>query len=163
MVWLLAEMEERGMKERVGEIARILLIIGFLMIPCSLGAEEGMPLLEKGTKEIGFGSGYGWSYASNRHVESVPFNFRWGCVLTEKKGSSFWKGNWELLIEGSVSYLFHNQKKYGLGANGLIRYNFLSGKRWVPFLHRYSNPTGICSLRIIQGQGIRAAVSPRIE
>jgi hypothetical protein len=146
------------MKGRIGEIAFIFLTISFLMTPCFLGAEEGIPLREKGTQEIGFGSGYGWSIESNRHVESVPLNLRWGCVLTEPKGSSFLKGNWELLLEGSVSYLFHNQRKYGLGANGLIRYNFLSGKRLVPFLqagfgvwhsnldmHNFPNDFNFCS------------------
>lgn len=122
------------MKGRTGERAFVLLIISFLMTPCFLGAEEGISLREKGTQEIGFGSGYGRSFESNRHVDSVPLNLRWGCVLTESKGHSFLKGNWELLLEGSVSYLFHDQKKYGLGVNGLIRYNFLSGKRLVPFL-----------------------------
>jgi len=121
-------------KASVGTIVFILLTIVVLAIPRLSVAGEGTPLVEKGTREISFGSGYGWSFQSNRHVESVPFNLRWGCVFTDPKGSSFWQGNWELLLEGTVNYLFHDQRKYGIGANGLIRYNFLSGKRVIPFL-----------------------------
>jgi opacity protein-like surface antigen len=122
------------MIERAGKLAVILLICIFLMIPNSSSAEEGLNLLTKGTQELGFGSGYGWSFNSNRYVESVPLNFYWGCILTDPKGSSFLKGNWEMLIEGNASTLFHGQKKYGIGIAGLIRYNFLTGKRLMPYI-----------------------------
>lgn len=145
---------KNGMKRSVV----ILWIMSVLIVPMPALADETMNLLEKGSREIGLGTGYGWSIESNRHIESVPLNLRWGCVLTDPKGSSFFKGNWELLVESSVSYLFHNQGKYGIGVAGLIRYNFLAGKCIVPFvqagvgvwhtnlkMHGFPNDFNFCS------------------
>jgi len=122
------------MIERVINYVGILLIFLFLMIPNFSSAEEDLNLLSKGTQELGFGSGFGWSFDSNRNVNKVPFSFYWGCIFTDPKSFFFLKGNWEFLWEGSVSYLFHNQKKYSLGLSGLIRYNLLTGKRLIPYI-----------------------------
>jgi opacity protein-like surface antigen len=118
----------------MGKAAVFLSIISFLVIPNLSLAEENMHFLQKGTQEIGLGSGYGWSIDSNQYVASVPLNFHWGCIFTDPKGPSFLKGNWEVIAEGSFSYLFHGQRKYGIGIAGLIRYNFLAGKRLAPYI-----------------------------
>ncbi len=112
----------------------VLLLIGFLAIPQISFSEDNLNYLEKGTREIGISTGYGFSKGAERYVESVPLNLHWGCVFTDPKGKSIFRGNWEFLVEGSLNYLFHGQRKYGIGATGLIRYNFLAGKRLVPYL-----------------------------
>lgn len=112
----------------------LLLAIGLLLFPHALLAKEEGDLLAKGTQEIGISSGYGWSTGSERHVNAVPLNVRWGCVFTDPQGSSFYRGSWEMLVEGSGSYLYHDQRGYGIGVNGLLRYNLLAGKRFIPFL-----------------------------
>jgi len=111
-----------------------LLVIAFLAVPQISFSEEHVTYLERGTREMGISTGYGFSIDAERYVESVPLNVHWGCVLTDPKGKSFYRGNWEYLVEGSLSYLFHGQRKYSIGATGLIRYNFLTGKRLVPFV-----------------------------
>lgn len=111
-----------------------LLAFALLMVSHALLAEETTDALAKGTQELGISSGYGWSTKADRHVHAVPLNVRWGCVFTDPQGSSFYRGVWEGLVEGSVSYLFHGQRCYGIGINGLLRYNLLAGKKFVPFV-----------------------------
>jgi hypothetical protein len=109
------------------------LIVG-LAVPVFALAEEAVYSLEKGMKGIEVGTGYGWSIGSGRHVQSIPLNLRWGCIFTDPMGPSYFRGNWEWLVEGSASYLFHDQNKYGLGINGLIRYNLITKSRLAPFI-----------------------------
>jgi len=122
------------MKTKIIRTVFIYSVISFLLVPKVSFAEEKMNPLKKGTQELGIGIGYGSSIDSERYVESVPLNIHWGCIFTDPKGSSFFKGNWEVLVEGSISYLFHNQNKYGIGVAGLIRYNFFAGKKLVPYI-----------------------------
>jgi opacity protein-like surface antigen len=120
----------------------LILAIGLLVLPHLLLAEEPGDPLTKGTREVGISSGYGWSKDANRNVNAVPLNVRWGCVFTDPQGSSFYRGVWEGLVEGSASYLFHGQRTYGIGINGLLRYNLLVSKKFVPFLQA---GVGICN------------------
>ncbi|MCD6353388.1 MAG: acyloxyacyl hydrolase [Proteobacteria bacterium] len=122
------------MRSKKDTVAFVLLFIGFLAFPQISLSEDNVNYLEKGTREIGISTGYGFSRDAERYVESVPLNLHWGCVFTDPKGKSFYRGNWEYLVEGSLSYLFHGQRKYSIGATGLIRYNFLAGKRLVPYV-----------------------------
>lgn len=111
----------------------VLLAIGLLVIPHVLLAEEVGDPLTKGTQEIGISSGYGWSIGAERCINAVPLNVRWGCMFTDPQGCSFFRGIWEVLVEGSGSYLYNGPRAYGIGINGLLRYNFLAGKRFIPF------------------------------
>ena len=99
----------------------------------SWAQEECCPLLKKGTKEFSIGSGFGASFSSNTNVNFVPLNLRYGAVLTDPIGSSFWKGNFEVLGEATYDYIFHNQRKFGVSLAALFRYNFLMSECFVPF------------------------------
>ena len=123
------------MKKRMVKFIFSFVGLSLIMMPgFSSWAEENAGFLQKGTRELGLEIGYGWSESSNRFVESIPISFHWGCILTNPIGPYFLKGNLEMLGEGSFSYLFHKQRKYGVGVSGLIRYNFLAGKRLVPYI-----------------------------
>ncbi|MBN2468825.1 MAG: acyloxyacyl hydrolase, partial [Deltaproteobacteria bacterium] len=122
------------MRSKRGNVIAGLMIVGVLFLPwMSLAEDAGTPLA-KGTKEIGFSTGYGFSDGAERYVESLPITVHWGYVFTEPKGSSFFRGNLEFLAEGRFSYLLHDRHQYGVEVAGLIRYNFLAGGCLVPYL-----------------------------
>ncbi len=112
----------------------VLLLITMVLVPQVSAAEELNHLLGKGTEEIGIATGHGWSFDSPKTVKTVPFNIHWGYVFSNRMGSSWYQGNWEVLVEGSFNYLYHNRNQYGIGIAGLVRYNFLNESAWVPFV-----------------------------
>lgn len=110
-----------------------LLLMTLLFVPQLCFGGERSPLLPKGTSEIGMATGYGWSFDTLEHIDTIPVMIHWGYVFSEVQGSSLLRGNWEALLEGNFHYLFKGRHQYGIGIAGLVRYNFLSGSRWVPF------------------------------
>ena len=109
-------------------------LIVSLMNPIFSLAEDAANSLEKGMKAIEIGTGYGWSIGNTHDMEAVPLNLRWGCVFSDPMGPSYFRGVWEALWEGNVSYLSNHQEKYGIGVNFLMRYNLLTKNRFVPFV-----------------------------
>jgi len=112
----------------------LIMLLMLALTPFFSQAGDGAYLLKKGTKEIGMGSGFAASFSSNRTVNMIPLDLRYGVVVTDPLGSSFLKGNVELLGEATGDYVFHNQRKYGVGVSGLIRYNLLWKDCFKPFI-----------------------------
>ena len=122
------------MKGTMRSLVCILSVIALVLIPSFSWSGDDAYLLKKGTKEIGISSGFGASFSSNRVVNMIPLNLRYGAILTDPMGPSFLKGNVELLGEGTYDYVFHHQRKYGIGLSGLLRYNFIAGDCFKPFV-----------------------------
>ncbi len=92
----------------------------------------------KGTMEYGLLGGY-WkgndlfhnSPSTNRHaIYVLP---RIGQVLTDELGSGLVAGNVELLIEPIAAHYSQPFSASALGGSLVIKYNFLSFGRWMPF------------------------------
>ena len=111
----------------------ILFVVCLVFIPSFSWAEDDAYLLKKGTKEIGIGSGFATSFNSNRNIDMVPLDIRYGVVLTDPIGPSFLKGNFEILGEATYDYIV-DQGGYGVGLSALFRYNFLTSDCFKPFL-----------------------------
>ena len=95
----------------------------------------------KGCWSLGFSSGYALPFhfdAANSDVEDsafVPLFPRLAVSLTEPLGGESWlRGNFELAVEGHflAQTAPHGGSAWGVSLLG--RYNFLTGKRIVPFV-----------------------------
>lgn len=111
----------------------ILFVVCLIFSPAFSSAADDAGTLNKGTKEFGIGSGYAWSFESNRNIEMIPLDIRYGMVFTNPMGPSILKGNFEILGEATYDYVL-DQDRYGLGLSALLRYNFLWSDCFKPFL-----------------------------
>jgi lipid A 3-O-deacylase len=92
----------------------------------------------KGTLQAGgtLGAGFGTKVFETELIHDLALasvNFGW--VFTNVVAHDKWyRGNWELLAEVFGGLQFHPNDRYFFGVTPLIRYNFATGSRWVPFL-----------------------------
>jgi hypothetical protein len=99
-------------------------------------------LFSSGRQSLGIAGGYGtalpFRQGSDREVRNVQYAYiapRWGIGLSNPLGGSSWyRGNVELVLEGSFFYIFEPKGGFAGGFTPLFRYNFLAGRRLVPFL-----------------------------
>jgi len=95
-----------------------------------------------GKQEIALAAGYGFGLpiggSKGTESEDVQYAYlapRWGIGISNPLGGDAWyRGNFELLVEGS--FFFNHKPKSGTAAGGaaIFRYNFLSGDTFIPFL-----------------------------
>ena len=92
----------------------------------------------KGTLEFGFLTGYwqgnnafGNEPSANR--SAVYFLPQLGKVLTDEIGSGWTAGNVELLIEPLAAHYYQPFSASAFGGSLVMKYNFLSFGRWMPF------------------------------
>jgi hypothetical protein len=70
-----------------------------------------------------------------RDLELLYLAPRWGIGLSDPLGGNRWyRGNFELVLEASFLYSFEPKDGIAGGFTPLIRYNFLAGDHWVPFV-----------------------------
>lgn len=67
--------------------------------------------------------------------------FQYGWMFPAWREGRWFGGNWELLAEAFAGAQYHPNTAYVVGASGLIRYNFATGTRLVPFLGGGFGPT----------------------
>jgi lipid A 3-O-deacylase len=76
--------------------------------------------------------------SSGGTIQKLQFLYlapRWGIGLTDPIGGNSWyRGNAELLIEGTLLYAFEPQNGSARGITPLVRYRFLADERLVPFV-----------------------------
>ena len=99
---------------------------------------EARNVLTKGTVELGGALGYaqgttvvGNGPSANRSAVFVMP--RLGVVLTDPQGNSWWQGNVELLVQPVFARFTEPFAAEAAGGSFLLKYNFLSFGRWVPF------------------------------
>jgi opacity protein-like surface antigen len=92
----------------------------------------------KGTLQAGgtVGAGFGirvFGTAVDHDLALASANLGW--VFTDVMASDKWyRGNLELLVELFGGEQFKPNDRYFIGLTPLIRYNFATGSRWVPFV-----------------------------
>jgi hypothetical protein len=94
--------------------------------------------MTKGTIEVGLATGYalgttvvGNAKSANRSAVFVlP---RIGMVLTDPLGNNWWQGNVELLLEPVFARFIQPFAAEAAGGSFVLKYNFLSFGRWMPF------------------------------
>lgn len=108
---------------------------GVAEAPSSFDARE---VMRKGTFELGGTVGYaqgttaiGAAESANRSAVFVMP--RAGMILTEPLGRNWWQGNVELMIEPVVARFTKPFSAEAVGGSFVLKYNFLSFGRWMPF------------------------------
>jgi lipid A 3-O-deacylase len=122
-------------------LAWVLLLVGLAMAFASDAQAEDSPqartIVRAGTIEAGLATGYlqgndaFTSPSSNRSALYVlP---RIGMVLTPEVGRGFFMGNLELLLEPLYAHYFKPFAASAAGGSLVLKYNFLSFGRWMPY------------------------------
>ena len=99
-------------------------------------------LFRYGRQSIGISGGHGLALpiggTGAGDVRDIQFLYlapRWGIGLSDPIGGNRWyRGNFELILEGTFLYSFEPKNGIAGGLTPLIRYNFLAGDRLVPFV-----------------------------
>ena len=99
---------------------------------------EARDVMTRGTVEVGAAVGFaqattaiGAGTSANRAAVFVMP--RVGMVLTDPLGNSWWQGNIELLVEPVFARFTRPFAAEGAGGSFVVKYNFLSFGRWMPF------------------------------
>ena len=115
----------------------VLLVAG--LFGTAAGAEpDARTRVTKGTLEYGFLMGYwqgnnifGNEPSANRSALYILPQL--GYVLTDEIGSGGLEGNVELLVEPMAAHYFQPFSASAFGGSLVLKYNFLSFGRWMPF------------------------------
>lgn len=95
-----------------------------------------------GKQSLGISGGYGFALpvggTDAPELEDIEFVYvtpRWGVGITDPLGGRSWyRGNFELLLEGTFLYMLEPKSGIAGGLAPGVRYNFLTGTRIIPFL-----------------------------
>lgn len=95
-----------------------------------------------GKQSLGISAGHGLALpvggTQTSELEDIQFLYltpRWGVGITDPLGRHSWyRGNFELLVEGTFLYMFEPKRGLAGGLAPMVRYNFLTGSRFIPFL-----------------------------
>jgi lipid A 3-O-deacylase len=95
-----------------------------------------------GKQSLGLSAGHGLALpvggTQSPELEDIQFVYvtpRWGVGITDQLGDRSWyRGNFELLLEGTFLYIFEPKHGIAGGLAPVFRYNFLTGTRIIPFL-----------------------------
>lgn len=95
-----------------------------------------------GKQSLGISGGYGLALpvggTDSPELEDIQFVYvtpRWGVGISDPLGDRSWyRGNFELLLEGTFLYMFEPKHGIAGGLAPVFRYNFLTGTRIIPFL-----------------------------
>ncbi len=96
-----------------------------------------------GKQSLGISGGYGYALpVGGSHapvLEDIQFVYatpRWGIGISDPLGGRSWyRGNFELILEGTFLYMFEPNPGIAGGIAPGLRYNFLTGTRFIPFFH----------------------------
>jgi lipid A 3-O-deacylase len=107
-------------------------------VSVSSSSEEARDVVKRGTMEVGLATGFwqattvvGDAPSANRNAVFVlP---RVGMVLTDTLGSRWWQGNIEVLVEPLFAKFIQPFAAEAAGGSLVVKYNFLSFGRWMPF------------------------------
>jgi len=101
----------------------------------SLRPEEGF---QSGTWHLGLMGGYSISHKifapRSANVHYAPLLLQIGYTLTDVRGPFPVRGSLEVIFEPTFMITTSPSTTFGEGASFLLRYNFVTGTRWVPFL-----------------------------
>ena len=95
-----------------------------------------------GRQSVGIAGGHGLALpvggTSSDELRDLQFLYlapRWGVGLSDPMGGTSWyRGNFDLVLEGSFLYSLEPKNGIAGGLTPLIRYNFLAGNRVIPFV-----------------------------
>src|SRR5919109_989318 len=103
---------------------------------------QAAELFRYGQQSVGIAGGHGLALPIGgtrggdlRDVQFLYLAPRWGIGLSDPMGGNSWyRGNFEVVIEATFLYSFEPKNGIAGGITPLIRYNFLAGDRVIPFV-----------------------------
>ncbi len=125
------------MKHQVGGLAG--LVFSILLVGFAWGGDfDARTRVTKGTIEYGLLGGF---WKGNNIFDNAPSSNRraiyilpqLGQVLTDELGSGVVAGNVELLLEPMAAHYYEPFSASAFGGSLVVKYNFLSFGRWMPF------------------------------
>jgi opacity protein-like surface antigen len=92
----------------------------------------------RGVQEAGFALGFGLVTPDGRdkcshYLELSKISYGWLPAGTVAENYC-WRGNWEVLEEIFAGAQSHPLVRYAVGETTVLRYNFATGTRWMPFV-----------------------------
>jgi lipid A 3-O-deacylase len=95
-----------------------------------------------GKQSVGISAGHGLALPVGgtqspelKEIQFVYLTPRWGVGISDPFGGRSWyRGNFEFLLEGTFLYMFEPKSGRAGGIAPVLRYNFLTGSRFIPFL-----------------------------
>jgi lipid A 3-O-deacylase len=95
-------------------------------------------IFREGVSEMGlsFGPGLGMNILGSKvHQNWVLGRAEYGCMLSDVKARDRWySGNWQIMADLFGGFQYHPHHAYVVGISPMLRYNFATGTRWVPFV-----------------------------
>jgi lipid A 3-O-deacylase len=92
-----------------------------------------------GTREVGFSiiGGFGLRTFGSRHPHDLSLgSLHYGWIFSDVVAKGHWyQGNWELIGELFGGAQYNSHVAYIAGITPGLRYNFITGTRFVPFVH----------------------------
>ena len=96
-----------------------------------------------GKQSFGISAGHGLALpiggTDSPEMEDIQFVYatpRWGIGISDPLGGRSWyRGNFELVLEGTFLYMFEPNPGIVGGISPGLRYNFLTNTRFIPFFH----------------------------
>ena len=122
----------------------LLIVLGGLLFAPTFAGSEDLPvspearsIVQRGVIEVGAAAGYLQGvkvlYSDSANRSAVYFLPRIGMVVTDQLGAGYLTGNVTLMLEPFYASYY---RPFGASAAGgalLVRYNFLSFGRWMPY------------------------------
>jgi hypothetical protein len=103
----------------------------------SLWQGGGSNLFQRGTSELSFALGIGVGmpiFGSRNHHNWALGMVEYGMVVSDIVAKDHWcRGNWELVANVFGGFQYSPDTAYLAGVAPMLRYNFATGTRWVPF------------------------------
>ena len=102
------------------------------------GSYDARDVVKRGTMEVGVAAGF-WQATTllgNGRSENRSAAFvlpRLGMVVTDPVGAGWWRGNVEVLVEPLFARFTQPFAAEAAGGSFILKYNFLSFGRWMPF------------------------------
>ena len=91
-----------------------------------------------GAFQVGYADGFSFGFmgqGDGRTVEYLALLPSFGIGLSDALGGESWyRGNFDLVLEGEFISAFKPSDGYSAGAAFLLRYNFLAGERFIPYV-----------------------------
>ena len=129
-------------------IAALIALSGFALkngeaVAANAGEQRGTyeSAFRFGRQSLGISGGHGFALpvggTDGHELEDIQFIYatpRWGIGISDPLGGRSWyRGNFELLFEGTFLYMFEPKSGIAGGIAPGLRYNFLTNTRFIPF------------------------------
>jgi hypothetical protein len=124
----------------------IVLLLSAVIIPCIAHAQgNGTFIFNDAKRQCAFSMGYGNTYPglgdTRTRVDDCDFILKYGYFLSEEKGTSWYRGRHELILEIPFYYVYKPESAIMTGINFLACWNFTGiSSSMIPYVFAGGGP-----------------------